>query len=94
MSKTTDHAAKSHAIGLAEAIILQYIEDLWNPVCKRGSLKFFGSDGFVFYAGIAGISYINQLAMFRMLADAGRKTGLRNLRKSPECALQKGATQA
>jgi hypothetical protein len=94
MSKTTGHAANSHARSLAEAIILQSIEDLWNPVCKRGSLMFFEGDGFVLCSELAGISYIKQLAMFRMLADAGRKKSLRNMRKSPEDALPKGTTQS
>jgi len=70
-----------HARTLAEAIILQSIEDLWNPLCRRGSLRFFKSDGFALCSEIAGISYIKQLAMFRMLADAGRKKSLRSLRK-------------
>jgi len=35
MSKTTGHAANSHARSLAEAVILQSIEDLWNPVQER-----------------------------------------------------------
>jgi hypothetical protein len=93
MSKTTGHAVNGHARILAEAIILQSIEDLWNPMCKRESLMFFEGDGFVLCAEITGISYIKQLAMFRMLADAGRKTSLRNLRKSPEGAHTKGTTQ-
>ena len=83
MSKTTGHAANSHARSLAEAIILQSIEDLWNPVCKRGSLMFFEGDGFELCSEVAGISHIKQLAMLRMLAHAGPKTSLRNMRKSP-----------
>ncbi len=82
MSKTTGHAANSHARSFAEAIILQSIEDLWNPVCKRGSLMFFEGDWFVLCSEIAGISYIKKLAMLRMLADAGPKTSLRNMRKA------------
>jgi hypothetical protein len=81
MSKTTGHAADSHARTLAEAIILQSIEDLWNPVCKKGSLLFFEGDGFVLCSELAGISYIKQLAMLRMLADAAPKTSLGNLRR-------------
>jgi len=82
MSKTTGHAANSHARSLAEAVILQSIEDLWNPVCKRGSLMFFEGDGFELCSEVAGISYIRQLAMLRMLAHAGPKTSLRNMRKA------------
>ena len=82
MSRTTGHAVNSHARSLAEAIILQSIEDLWNPVCKRGSLRFFEGDGFALCSELAGISYIKQLAMFRMLADVGRKTSLRSCIKT------------
>ena len=73
MSTAADHAAKSQARILAEAVILQSIEDLWNPVCKRGSLMFFQSDGFILCSELAGISYVKQLVMLRMLADAGQK---------------------
>lgn len=73
MSKTTGHVAYSQARSLAEAIILQSIEDLWNPGCKRGSLLFFEGDGFALCSEIAGISYIKQVAMLRMLAEAGPK---------------------
>jgi len=78
MRSRAGHAINGHARSLAEAIILQSIEDLCNPVCRRGSLRFFKSDGFVVCSEIAGISYIKQLAMFRMLADVGQKKRLRN----------------
>ena len=81
MRKTTGQYVDSHARSLAEAVILQSIEDLWNPAHKRGSLNFFKGNGFAFCTELAGISYIKQLAMFRMLANAGRKKSLRNLRK-------------
>ena len=82
MRKTIGQYVDSHARVLAEAVILQSIEDLWNPVHKRGSLMFFKGNGFGFCAEIAGISYIKQLAMFRILANAGRKTSLRNRRRA------------
>lgn len=82
MRTTTGHAANSHVRSLAEAIILQSIEDLWHPVCKKGSLMFFEGDAFVRCSEIAGISYIKQLAMLRMLANAGPKTGLLNMVRS------------
>lgn len=80
MSYTAGHAANGHVRSLAEAIILQSIEDLWDPVCRRGSLRFFKSDGFVLCSEIAGISHIKRLAMFRMLSNAGRKTSLRSVK--------------
>ena len=83
MSKTTGHAANSHAARrLAEAIILQSIEDLWNPVCKKESLIFFEGDGLELCSKIAGISYIKQLGMLKMLADAGPIINLRSMRKA------------
>jgi len=82
-SRTIGHAANSNARSLAEAVILQSIEDLWNPVCKRESLMFFEGDGFELCSEVAGLSYIKQLVMLRMLAHAGPKTSLRNMRKSP-----------
>ena len=94
MSRSTGFDAKKHARSLAEAIILQSIEDLWNPVCRKGSLLFFEGDGFALCSELAEISYIKQLAMLRMLAAAGLKTGLRNLRKPPAAAFQKVAAQA
>ena len=81
-SMTTSHAANSYARTLAEAIILQSIEDLWNPVCRKGSRIFFEGDGFVLCSGIAGISYIEKLTMMRMLAEAGQKLNLCNTRKA------------
>ena len=67
------HAANSHARSLAEAIILQSIEDLWDPMCKRGSLLFLEGNGFVLCSEIAGISSVKQISMFRMLANASPK---------------------
>jgi hypothetical protein len=82
MSRSTSRAADSHVRSLAEAIILQSIEDLWNPSCKKGSLLFFEDAGFALCSEIAGIRYIKQLAMLRMLAYAGPKRSLINIRKA------------
>ena len=73
MSRLIGHTADRHARSLAEAVILQSIEDLWHPVRKKGSLLFFEGDGFVLCSEIAGIGYIKRLAMLRMLAEAGSK---------------------
>jgi len=83
MSRTAGRAANSQARSLAEAVILQSIEDLWNPVCKRESLVFFEGDGFELCSEVAGLSYIKQLVMLRMLAHACPKTSIRNMEKSP-----------
>ena len=81
MRSIVGHVENSPARRLTEAIILQSIEDLWNPVYRQGSLRFFKSNGFVLCSEIAGINYIKRIAMFRMLADVGRKTSLSYIRK-------------
>lgn len=52
---------------LAEAIILQSIEDLWNPVNKKESLKFFKSNGFELCADIAGMSNSDKMKLLKMI---------------------------
>ncbi|MCL4490312.1 MAG: hypothetical protein M1510_00165 [Nitrospirae bacterium] len=79
---TSGSDAHSHVKHLAEAIILQAIEDLWSPGRKRESLLFFKGKEFSLCAEVAGISYIKQLNMLRMLADAGDKTKPRIMRKA------------
>ena len=80
MNPAAGPLADRHARILAEAIILQSIEDLWHPVGKKGSLMFFKGDGFELCSEIAGIGYIKQLAMLRMLAYAGPIINLRAMR--------------
>lgn len=67
---------------LTEAVILQSIEDLWNPEHKRESLRFFEGEGFPLCAELAGIGYIRQFNMLRLLAHAGVKTPGRIMRKA------------
>jgi hypothetical protein len=78
MSETIGHIANSSVRSLAEAIILQSIEDLWSPQCKRDSLRFFEGDEFTLWSDIAGIGYVKQIVVIRMLADAGFEFGYPN----------------
>ncbi len=41
---------------LAEAVILQSMEDLWNPLYYEESKEFFKGDGFKIYAEIAELN--------------------------------------
>jgi len=41
---------------LAEAIMLQSIEDLWHPAHRNDSIEFFSGDGFRLCAGMAELS--------------------------------------
>jgi hypothetical protein len=52
---------------LAEAIILQSIEDLWSPTHRQKSMEFFAGDGFNHCADIAGMKIIDRLKLIRML---------------------------
>ncbi len=59
---------------LAEAVILQSIEDLWSPSHKNESNDFFDGDGFKICAEIAGMNSIKQ---FKFLHLLGGKTHVR-----------------
>ncbi len=64
---------------LAEAIILQSAEDLWNPAYRDESLVFFRGEGFRLSAEMAGIGYIRQVNLLRVLSSAADK------QRAPEC---------
>ena len=51
---------------MAEAIILQSIEDLWDEAHRNESLEFFRGGGFDFYAGIAGLGPAEKLKLLGM----------------------------
>ncbi len=55
---------------LAEAVILQSLEDLWSPSYSKESKEFFGGDGFEICAEIAGL---NSEKKFRILFLLGGK---------------------
>lgn len=52
---------------LAEAIILQSIEDLWSMTHRRKSIEFFSGDGFNHCADIAGMKVVERLRLLGML---------------------------
>ncbi|RJQ23269.1 MAG: hypothetical protein C4560_00945 [Nitrospiraceae bacterium] len=59
--------------GLAEAIILQSLEDLCTQPHRKESRKFFGKNGFRTCAEIAGIDTVEQFKILHLLG--GRKNG-------------------
>ncbi len=59
---------------LAEAVILQSMEDLWSPSQRDESRDFFEGDGFKIYAEIAEMNSIKQ---FKFLYLLGGKTHAR-----------------
>ncbi len=52
---------------LAEAIILQSIEDLWDETQKENSIKFFDGEGFYICAKVAGMGLFEQLRLYNMI---------------------------
>jgi hypothetical protein len=58
---------KSSLKNLAEAMILQSIEDLWSRSYQKESIEFFRGDGFRRCADMAGLSVVDRLRIIRML---------------------------
>jgi hypothetical protein len=52
---------------LAEAVILQAIEDLWDQDDRAESIKFFAGEDFRTCASIAGIDIVEQIKILKML---------------------------
>ncbi len=52
---------------LAEAVILQSIEDLWSRTHRRDSIEFFEGEGFRHCADLAGMKVVERLKLIRML---------------------------
>lgn len=56
---------------LAEAVILQSLEDLSDPQHKEESREFFSGDGFKIYGDIAELNFFNKLKIIHLAK--GRK---------------------
>jgi hypothetical protein len=69
-SKKSFKKKESRSIkALAEAIILQSIEDLWSSTHKKGSIEFFRGQGFNQCADAAGMNVLDRLRLIRMLRN-------------------------
>ena len=55
---------------LAEAIILQSIEDLWDLNHKSHCLTFFNGEGFNICAGVAGIKLSDRMKLLRLIVGS------------------------
>jgi hypothetical protein len=58
---------------LSEAIILQSIEDLWNPAYRHDSIEFLKGEGLQISAGLAGMSALDHIRLLRMLNGLSAK---------------------
>lgn len=65
---------------LAEAVILQSLEDLWDPKYTGSSLEFFKGDGFKICADIAELTHFKQYKMLHLLG--GGKNAENRLRRT------------
>lgn len=55
---------------LAESIILQCIEDLWDRSSMHGSINFFAKSGFSTCAAIAGMAISDQVKLLNLVTCA------------------------
>lgn len=55
---------------LAEAIILQSIEDLWNRQQKNDCVAFFEGEGFHLCAGTAGINMFHRKRLLKLISTS------------------------
>ncbi len=62
---------------LAEAVILQSLEDMWNPLYREESKEFFKGNGFKIFAELADI---NSLKKYKIVHLAGGKRHGRTVR--------------
>ncbi|TAL22276.1 MAG: hypothetical protein EPN94_11395 [Nitrospirae bacterium] len=51
---------------LAEAIMLQTMEDLWDKNERADAVRFFDGEGFGVCAKIAGLNFFEQLRLYNM----------------------------
>lgn len=72
-----------HLRNLAEAIILQAIEDLWNIDHRKESIEFFKGEAFRRYLGMAGMDHREKLRLLGLINGVSKKS---NVMRLPGCA--------
>ena len=66
---------------LAEAIILQSVEDLFSSMHRKGSLEFFNGEGFLLSADIANIKFAGRMKLLKLVKNTIKRTGLYQINK-------------
>jgi hypothetical protein len=61
---------------IAEAIILQAIEDLWSPIHKQESIEFFTGEGYALCAQILDMGLIEKLKIIQIIKKAQKKEAI------------------
>ena len=65
--KRSKDVDRKRLAALAEAVILQTLEDLWSKAHKKKSLAFFTTEDFHLCADIAGMKIADRLRLLRLL---------------------------
>jgi len=68
-TSVTKKAPTAQIKRLAEAILLQSLEDLWIDEEKSNSIVFFGGEGFRICSEIAGMSSSDKVKILKMVED-------------------------
>ena len=77
-TNSMSQAKKTRVIkNLAEAIILQSLEDIWASAYRKESRDFFSGDGFKICSEIAGLDAVKQ---YKVLNLIGGKSNGRHIR--------------
>lgn len=72
--KYSGNAHRKRIAALAEAIILQSLEDLWSKTQKKKSLAFFTGEDFHICAEIAGMKVMDRIRLFGLLRRLDRRS--------------------
>ncbi len=67
------HGTFMSARNLAEAVMLQSIEDLWDPAHRKESKDFFCGDAFNICSELVGLDSKNKFRLIQLLEKAGYK---------------------
>lgn len=66
---------------IAETLILQCMEDLWDEKHRSESIDFFTGPDFHFYADLAGLDMDKKIELLRLVKRVSRHTRHSNKRK-------------
>lgn len=67
---------------LAEGIMIQSIEDLWDERFRKEGVDFFRGEGFTIWADLAGMNLYDQVRLMNMTAKIVERSA-RRLQKAP-----------
>ncbi len=84
-SRTKSRGIQSRRVkALAEAVILQAVEDLWSDTQRQRSREFFTGGAFGLFADIADMGAIERVRLLKMIGKAqrGKSAPLRKFKRA------------